>query len=146
MDTMVIGARLKKLETCLNRLRKYSHSSLGEYLMNEEIQSVVERQLQLAIQVCIDIANYIIARERLDIPEEEKNMFMILGRHGIIRNDLAERIRSMLSFRNILVYDYLEIDHSIVFRVLTEQLGDLEDYAGDVVAWLERKEQEYLTA
>ncbi|MFQ3682939.1 HepT-like ribonuclease domain-containing protein [Roseiflexus sp.] len=32
----------------------------------------------------------------------------------------------MIGFRNILVHDYLKIDRTIVFRVLQDNLGDLE--------------------
>ncbi|MHB1420678.1 MAG: HepT-like ribonuclease domain-containing protein [Bacillota bacterium] len=38
--------------------------SSDEYLLNEDMQAIVERRLQLAIQACMDISNYIIAHQR----------------------------------------------------------------------------------
>jgi uncharacterized protein YutE (UPF0331/DUF86 family) len=33
------------------------------------------------------------------------------------------------SFRNILVHEYLEIDHSIAYNAIRNELGDLESFA-----------------
>ena len=41
---------------------------------------IVERCLQLSIQVCIDIANYLIARLGLRAPDSQENVFAVLGR------------------------------------------------------------------
>lgn len=34
----------------------------------------------------------------------------------------------MIGFRNILVHDYLKVDRRIVFRVLQENIDDLETF------------------
>jgi uncharacterized protein YutE (UPF0331/DUF86 family) len=35
----------------------------------------------------------------------------------------------MAGFRNILVHEYLKIDHAIAFRAIRDELGDLERFA-----------------
>lgn len=139
MDTRVIDARLRKLNSFMGKLKKYSDIKLDDYLRDEDMQAIVERRLQLAIQVCIDIGNYIIAHERLEIPDEEENVFIILGHHNIIPQSLAERIKGMIRFRNILVHDYLEIDQKIAHRILTNELNDFDDFARAIVRWLDGK-------
>lgn len=140
MDTRVIDTRLRKLNSFVGKLKKYSDVKLDDYLHDEDMQAIVERRLQLAIQVCIDIGNYIIAHERLEIPDEEENVFIILARHNVISPDLAERIKGMIRFRNILVHDYLEIDQKIVHRILTGALNDFDDFARAIVRWLDGKD------
>jgi len=38
----------------------------------------------------------------------------LLGGHGVLNHELAISIREAVGFRNVLVYDYIEIDDSIV--------------------------------
>ena len=137
MDPDVIMSRLRKLDTLVGRLKKLQGISYEDYSAHEDMQAVVERLMQLSIQACVDIGNYIIARQELEIPEIEDNVFLILGKHGILPPSLAARIKDMLRFRNILVHDYLEIDQRIVHKILTEQLHDFDDFARAVVAWLD---------
>lgn len=124
---------MQKLDNYLRHLRQLQKVRLEEYLADENIQALVERRLQLAIQVCLDIANYLIAYLRLQAPEELPNVFDILGREGIVPKDLAARMVGMVRFRNILVHDYLVIDPRRVHRHLTESLDDFDHFARIVV-------------
>lgn len=108
--------------------------SLDEYLDDDNIQAIVERRLQLAIQVCMDIGNYLIGQLGISVPDEQENVFLALGREGILSADLAKRMVGMVRFRNILVHDYLEIDSHIVYRNLAEDLGDFDQFAQQIIA------------
>jgi uncharacterized protein YutE (UPF0331/DUF86 family) len=49
---------------------------------------------------------------------EEKNFISV---------DLREKWIRMVGFRNILIHDYLEVDRKIVYEILQNRLGDLEE-------------------
>lgn len=116
---------------------RFQDLSLTEYRDDDDIQTIVERKLQLTIQTCIDIANYIISRQNLHIPDNEENIFLVLSREGIIGDDLAERMKGMVNFRNILIHEYLEIDNEIVHTQLTENLRDFDEFAGSIVDFID---------
>ena len=137
MDKNVIEARLKKLDDYQKSLQRFQGLSLTEYRKDDDIQTIVERKLQLAIQTCIDISNYIIARKNLHIPDEEENIFQVLAQNGIIKDSLAERMKGMVNFRNILVHEYMEIDNEIVHQHLNERLKDFDSFARSIVDYLE---------
>ena len=137
LDKNVIMARLARLDEYAFRLKRFESISLEEYLGDYDIQAIVERNLQLAIQVCMDIANYIIARKKLAFPVEQENIFTLLGREGIITRDLADRIKGMVNFRNILVHDYTEIDSKKVYGILKQGLKDFNHFATAAVKFLE---------
>jgi len=137
MDKNVIEARLKKLDDYQKSLQRFQGLSLTEYRKDDDIQTIVERKLQLAIQTCIDISNYIIARKNLHIPDEEENIFQVLAQNGIIKDSLAERMKGMVNFRNILVHEYMEIDNEIVHQHLNENLKDFDSFARSIVDYLE---------
>lgn len=105
MDTTVIAIRLQKLENYVRHLRQLQSVLLDEYVDDKNLQAIVERRLQLAIQVCMDIASYLIAQLNLQAPEEPQNVFVTLRREGILPKALADHLVSSVRFRNILVHD-----------------------------------------
>jgi uncharacterized protein YutE (UPF0331/DUF86 family) len=139
VDERVVEARLRKLNAYVAGLRRFRQVTRKEYLSNDDLQAIVERRLQLAIQVCLDLANYIIAEGRLAVPEREENVFLTLARHGVIAQALAERVKAMTRFRNILVHDYLEIDQGKVYDKLAGGFPDFDEFARAIVVWLNRE-------
>lgn len=137
MDTIVIVVRLKKLDSYVGHLRALQAASLDEYLFDENLQAIVERRLQLAIQACMDIASYLIAQLGLAAPDIPENLFSVLGRQEILSHDLAQRMIGMVRFRNILVHDYLDIDSELVYEHLAEALNDFDQFAQEIVSAIE---------
>ena len=133
MDTRVIAMRLQKLDGYLRSLRQMQVVPIDEYLDDDNVQTIVERKLQLAIQVCMDIGNYLIGQLGLPVPDEQENVFAVLGREGVIERDLARRMVGMVRFRNILVHDYLEIDSYIVYRNLKDELEDFDQFTQAII-------------
>jgi uncharacterized protein YutE (UPF0331/DUF86 family) len=60
----------------------------------------------------------------------------ILEEKNFISIDLREKWIRMVGFRNILVHDYLEVDRKIVYDVLQNRLGDLEELKKVFVTFL----------
>ena len=111
----------------------FQQISLEEYLADENMQMIVERRLQLSIQACIDIANYLIARLGLRPPDTQENVFTVLGVEGIISQDLAQRMVGAVRFRNILVHDYLDIDSRLVHNLLRQSLSDFDQFCREII-------------
>ena len=123
----VIRKRLNKLDEyleILNGLKKYS---LDEFLSTPEYYGSVERFLQLAIETIVDIGNHIVADLGLGEVNWYSDIAAILEEKNFISIDLREKWIRMVGFRNILVHDYLEVDRKIVYEVLHNQIGDLEE-------------------
>ena len=129
--------RLAKLEELVSKLRKSSQVALEDYLENDDLQAAVERRLQLAAQICIDIANHLISRLRLRIPDDETNLFVILAGSGVISKDLGERMKGLIRFRNILVHNYLEVDPEIVYNNLRRNISDFTEFAEQIGRFVE---------
>jgi uncharacterized protein YutE (UPF0331/DUF86 family) len=134
LDTKVIAMRLNKLDGYQRGLLPFQQIPLEEYLADENMQMIVERRLQLSIQVCIDIANYLIAHLGLRAPDSQENVFTVLGAESIIPSDLAGRMVGMVGFRNILVHDYLDINSRLVHSHLGQRLSDFEAFSQALIA------------
>ncbi len=140
LDRKAVEERLVRLGHLLRRLERDARCSLEEYLADDDLQARVERRLQLAAHVCLDVANYAVARAKLEIPEEEENVFVVMT-SGILEPALGERMKGLSRFRNILVHDYLTVDPAIVHRLLVTRLGDFRRFAAAVVRFLEAEER-----
>ena len=134
MDTTAIAMRLHKLDSYLRTLRQMQAVPLDEYLSDDNIQTIVERKLQLSIQACMDIASYLIGQLGMTAPDEPHNIFAVLGQEGVISRALSGRMVAMVRFRNILVHDCLEIDGTIVHHNLTEELEDFDQFSKEIIA------------
>lgn len=136
MDIRVVQARLKKLDECYRSLERFHTISPEAYLNDADTQAIVERKLQVAIQTCIDIANYLIAQLDLKIPDHERDIFWALQKASVISEEMAQQLQGMVNFRNILVHEYLEIDSQLVHAQLTQHLQDFNQFAQAIIKFI----------
>jgi uncharacterized protein YutE (UPF0331/DUF86 family) len=141
MDTSGVVERLRRLKDEVEYLQPFVHLSLSEYLADKGRQLAIERTLQLACQVCIDIGNYLVAYYGLRTPEKPENIFALLGQEALIPKELGEKMVGMVRFRNILVHGYLVVDPVKVQGVLTNDLGLFLEFAQAIEDLVERDEQ-----
>jgi uncharacterized protein YutE (UPF0331/DUF86 family) len=128
VDRERIERRLMKLEQTVRKLKEIATYSWEDYNQNEGLKDRAERNLQLAAQSCIDLANHLIADLGFRSPLTYAESFTVLREEGIISPDLAETMQKIAGFRNILVHDYLEIDQQIVYTTLNK-LQDFREFA-----------------
>ncbi len=119
----LLDSYLKKLHSIQNRIR------LEQFLVDSDMQDIVERNLHLAIETVLDIGQHIIASAGWEPAEEYRNIFVILQQHNVISSNLLGRVQGMAGFRNLLVHEYATIDHTQVFHVLKNHLDDLMELA-----------------
>jgi uncharacterized protein YutE (UPF0331/DUF86 family) len=120
----VVLSKINVIKNCLMAIEKVT---LKEKDPDFKI-SLYEINLQRAIQACIDLANIIIAKEGLGLPNTYKQSFEILLKHEVINEELCKKLRSMVGFRNISVHDYEEIKPAIVQSLIKNHLNDFEDF------------------
>lgn len=108
------------------------------FLNDPYLQDIVERNLEVAAQACLDIANRIIALEELEKPRDYYEAILRLGEAGILPKEFAEHLAPLAGFRNILVHEYLDIDWDEVYHNLQE-LDDLYTFMAHVKEWLRKK-------
>lgn len=135
VDRQTIERRLFKLEQSLRKLKELSKVSWDEYINDEGIQDRVERNLHIAAQICIDIGSHVIADREYRPPLGYGDIFTVLMEEGLLPADLANTMKQIAGFRNILVHDYLEVDPKIVYDSLTI-IDDFKKFVNYVLTWL----------
>jgi uncharacterized protein YutE (UPF0331/DUF86 family) len=129
VDREIFSRRLEALRGYSEKLTAFLDAEEGEFVREPALHDLAERYLHLAVEACLDLANHWIAERTLPIPDSNRDSFTILERAGELSPELAERLRGWAGFRNILVHEYLEIDHSIAYRAIRDDLGDLDSFA-----------------
>lgn len=137
VDREIFSRRLDGLHGYLARLKAFREASQEEFVREPALHDLAERYLHLAVEACLDLASHWIAERGLATPDSNRDTFTVLERAGELAPVAAERLRGWAGFRNVLVHDYLEIDHAIAYRAIRDELGDLDSFARWALAKLE---------
>jgi uncharacterized protein YutE (UPF0331/DUF86 family) len=98
------------------------------YLGDEDPRLKTERALQLAIQVCIDVAAHVTSELGLLAPQTYREAFAGLASSGLLPGDLADRLGDAAGLRNLLVHGYGDLDDRQIWAAL-DRLDDLRAFA-----------------
>jgi uncharacterized protein YutE (UPF0331/DUF86 family) len=123
----VIRKRLNKIDEYLIVLRRLQRYERDEFLSDPERYGSAERFLHLAIEALLDIGNHVIADEGLGVVDWYSDVPRIFMEKGLISPELSKKWIRMIGFRNTLVHGYIDIDRTIVYEVLQNGLGDIEE-------------------
>ena len=79
---------------------------------DSDLQDIISLNLTRAVQLCVDIAVYILADLEVKPPDTMGAAFDALMSAQIINTDLAVRLKKAVGFRNIAIHNYEEIDRN----------------------------------
>ena len=136
VDTSIILRKIEKLETHLNQISHYRDLKAEEYDGDWKIQRIVERTLQIMVEICVDIASHVIADRGFRSPTTYADSFRVLNENGIIDEQLLSTMEKMAKFRNIVVHQYETIDTGIVISILKKNLVDFTRFSNAVLSLL----------
>jgi len=137
IDRDKLSSQLTLLDKYSSRLQGKKNMSQDRFLADPDLQAVVERNFQLAIECCLNIGTHLIAGIPLDPAEDYGSVFVRLAEAGILPKDFGEKLTEMARFRNLLVHVYWKIDPTKVYARLQENLDDFKIFAQHIVKFLE---------
>jgi Uncharacterized conserved protein, COG2445 len=92
--------------------------------------AAIKWHMLLAIEDAFALCNQTIAILGGDAPTAYAECFEKLAAHGVIDSALAERLKAMARFRNLLLHRYWEVDDQRVLTIARNDLSDLEQFVG----------------
>jgi Uncharacterized conserved protein len=115
------------IERCVKRIREvYDHDPAN--LSDLTKQDSIILNIQRACEASIDIAMHIVSERKLGIPRSSRDAFKMLQEAGILDADLANRLMSMVGFRNIAVHDYQSLNLDILKAILDRHIDDFKRF------------------
>ena len=110
VDRAVIKTKLSFADLRLNELSSHRSVSLGRFRSDPTVQAAILHHLQVAIQACMDVASHIVADESWGVPGTSKDLFDFLRQHRVIVPSLADGMKDLVGFRNLVVHAYDKLD------------------------------------
>lgn len=134
MDRLVLREKLESLARCVRRIEQKRPPSLELLVADLDLQDILVLNLSRAVQLCVDIGSHVISRTDAPAPQTMGEVFSTLATLGVIREELAGRLRGAVGFRNIAVHNYDRIDWAIVLTISSRYLDDFREFAAAVHA------------
>ncbi len=134
-----IPSRLRLLAEYADELREYRSqaTSLAAYTGSKMLRRSVERCLQVAVEISLDIGRRLIALEGFRYPQDNQDVFKVLAEEKVVSALLLIGLQDFARFRNLMVHDYARIDDLKVYQLLKTRLDDFDAFADAVKAYLE---------
>lgn len=127
MDDVVLQ-KVESIERCVKRVKEEYQKSDSDFEKDYTRQDAAILNMQRACEQSIDLANYVIKKEKLGMPTYSRESFEILERKGIISEELAISLSNMVGFRNLAVHEYASLDITLIKKIIEDHLEDFLDF------------------
>lgn len=102
--------RVSEIRENNEKIKKYASIPDGEFWKDERNLLAIKHLLLQSIEASGSICTHILAKKFFKSSSSFPECFESLYNLNVISKDLAERLRKMARFRNILVHRYWEIE------------------------------------
>ncbi|MFP3868457.1 MAG: type VII toxin-antitoxin system HepT family RNase toxin [Desulfobacteraceae bacterium] len=133
-----IERRLDELSERLARLEPLRAKNRAEFDRDPYLRDIVERNLEIAAQCCLDISHRIISLTESPKPTDYYEALLKMGELRVVPSDFARKLAPLAGFRNILVHEYIRVDWDEVYKNL-QQIDHLAKFAEFVRQWLQKQ-------
>jgi len=140
VNSEVVLEKLRHIRAALQRITDKNPGTREELFSNPDTQDVVLRNMQNALQGCLDIASHIVSDEGWGQPSRAADFFSVLGEHKVLETDLAKKLARLIKFRNILVHEYTTLDLEKTWQAVSAGLTQVESFCQAIVHWMEHPE------
>ena len=125
MTNEVLLNKKVSIERCIVQIKNY-YAQRGDkpFDTNFLLQDAIAMNLQRISELAIDIANYVIKKKKLGLPQTSADSFVLLYSAGMISEDMMRRLKGMVAFRNIVVHEYKKLDLMIMADVIENHLHE----------------------
>ncbi|MCF8108291.1 MAG: DUF86 domain-containing protein [Desulfohalobiaceae bacterium] len=131
---LAVEHRISKLKSMALRVK-----SLEEYIAARDNTDIAERNIQVAIEACLDIGKIIIGNKDLPEPADNKGVFSVLAEAGVITKESLGFLIPMAGTRNILVHGYDRVDDALIYGIIKKHLQDFENFLNQVKVYAQNE-------
>lgn len=133
VDKELLLRKLSELDEYFKQVKEFEIITVEQYLEDWKLQRIIERTLQMMIEICVDSASHIISDKGYRIPKTYADTFKVLYENGALNRELFGKMEKMTKFRNIVVHNYDKIDAEIVIAILKRDINDFMAYKDAII-------------
>jgi uncharacterized protein YutE (UPF0331/DUF86 family)/predicted nucleotidyltransferase len=137
LDRERVEGYLSTLDDAVAQLQRLQgrFASFDQFRSEVDTRELCVHYLRIALESVLDICRHFLAVVGLSLAElETTNLIELAGDKGLLEPAFSRRIRGMAGMRNAIVHVYWRLDYQAIYRVVTEQLADFDEFARQVRA------------
>ncbi len=139
IDVAMIRSRLQAIDDNVRLLRQLKGVPLEDLASDLWKLGGAKYYLQTAVEAVLDICKYLVAHAQHRMPDRYSDLVMLLSDEGVFPKEFAEQLTRMIGLRNVLVHQYIQVNLEKMYGPIQEDIGDFDEFARYVVAYLEKE-------
>jgi uncharacterized protein YutE (UPF0331/DUF86 family)/predicted nucleotidyltransferase len=138
-----VVALLSVLDEAVGRLRRLQDrfTSFETFMADVDTRELCVHHLRIALESVLDVCRHFLAVVGVSLAElDTTNLIVLAGEKGLLDPAFARRVRGMAGMRNAIVHIYWRLDYQAVYRAVTDELADFDEFARQVQGYLPESE------
>ena len=126
----IIDSKLRIIEEKVGIIKTWKIKSFQDLQGNSMLHLAVERALQVAVEAMIDVAERIVALNKIPPQNSSAANLEKLQELNILGN--ATDYTDMIRFRNFIVHRYENIDLEIIYNIVSTKLDLFDQFVDEL--------------
>jgi len=135
----LIRSKMTEIMGSIDLVRENLPDSFEDFSRLGLVKDGIYKRTEFAIENVFDICAIINADLLLEMPENDYRIVENLAKRDILTQEMAEKIRKMRGFRNIMVHRYGRIEDEIAYSLLRNSLDDFGQFIDLIERFLETR-------
>ncbi len=131
-----IQQKIGRIKEHLQVIRSIKDDCDTLFLTDPVYRGALLHYLYLMADGCIVLAELVIKKNGLRIPQSYAEAFDILGENNILDTAFAYRFATISGFRNFLAHDYEKVDKNVICNQVIDKLDDVDEFLLQITQWL----------
>ncbi|PZS13583.1 MAG: hypothetical protein DLM60_20550 [Pseudonocardiales bacterium] len=136
LDPAMVTQRLQEIQLLLADLADLGTVDAERLRRERPTRHIVERVLSQIVELAGSINIHIVTSVLGRSPESYAASFDDVARAGVLEWEFAASLRPSAGMRNVLVHDYLEVDHGQVSAAIPLAQERYSEYVRTVAGWV----------
>lgn len=137
-----IMPRIDGMQKDIKKLRELVSRGVDQFLEEGETFALAQHHLRLALEGVFHIGAHILSRLEGGRAREYAEIATRLGELEIVPREFANtKLVEMAKMRNILTHFYAKVDAAHLYRILRDDVGDIEEFLRAVKRIIERPDK-----
>lgn len=135
---------LSKMDEAVERLAtlRTRFASFDEFQRERDTRELCVHYLRIALESLLDICRHFLAVKGVNLADiDTTNLIELAGERGLMDVAFAQRIRGMAGMRNTIVHVYWRLDYEPIYEMISQRLGDFDEFARQVKDYVARARQ-----
>lgn len=132
----VVADRVGWVRQMLADARALPLDNYEAFIADRRNVAAAESYLRRALEGLLDLGRHLLAKGFGKAVPEYKQISQELTKCEVLNRNQGSKLRTLAGYRNRMVHFYHEISNRELYRICTEDLGDIGDVLETILQWI----------